>query len=273
MINGNKDHWYDGWFYDKFIAPSQDKLFEQIKNLIEPNSKVIDVGCGTGRFSFSVTDKCKYVLGVDLSSRNIDRANLTLSKYPNNKISFQHKNINDVIAENNSHYDYAVLTYVIHEVNVDERVKLLTEISMIADKIIIGDSVNLSARLEGANKQYKTKTLISDNTFQPIAGQVVARELDLITVVGKNKPLKIYELFGLVGDKIAPEYFSLIEKFSEALVLYRQRNWEKAIKNFEDALKIKPDDYPSKLYIERSQAFIKTPPPDDWDGVFVMKTK
>ncbi len=139
MINENKDHWYDGWFYDKFIAPSQDKLFEQIKNLIEPNSKVIDVGCGTGRFSFSAADKCKYVLGIDLSIRNIDRANLTLSKYPNNEISFQHKNINDVIAENNFHFNYAVLTYVIHEVNVDERVKLLTDISMIADKIIIGD--------------------------------------------------------------------------------------------------------------------------------------
>ncbi|MDI6803991.1 MAG: CHASE2 domain-containing protein [Bacteroidota bacterium] len=141
------------------------------------------------------------------------------------------------------------------------------------DYTVIGDSVNLSARLEGANKQYKTKTLISENTFQPIAGQVVVRELDLITVVGKNKPLKIYELFGLVGDKTPPEYFSLIEKFSEALFLYRQRNWEKAIKNFEEALKIKPDDYPSKLYIERSQAFIQTPPPDNWDGVFVMKTK
>lgn len=141
------------------------------------------------------------------------------------------------------------------------------------DYTVIGDSVNLSARLEGANKQYKTKTLISENTFQPIAGQVVARELDLITVVGKNKPLKIYELFGLVGDKTPLEYFSLIEKFSEALALYRQKNWEKAIKNFEDVLKIKPDDYPSKLYIERSQAFIQTPPPDDWDGVFVMKTK
>lgn len=141
------------------------------------------------------------------------------------------------------------------------------------DYTVIGDSVNLSARLEGANKLYKTKTLISENTFQPIAGQVVARELDLITVVGKNKPLKIYELFGLVGDKIAPEYFSLIEKFSDALALYRQRNWEKAIKNFKEALTIKLDDYPSKLYIERSQAFIQTPPPDDWDGVFEMKTK
>jgi adenylate cyclase len=141
------------------------------------------------------------------------------------------------------------------------------------DYTVIGDSVNLSARLEGANKQYKTNTLISEHTFQAIAGQIIARELDLITVVGKMKPLKIYELFGLVDDKVAPEVYRLIEKFAEALVLYRQRNWEKAIEKFEDVFKIKPDDYPSKLYIERSKAFLQTPPPDDWDGVFVMKTK
>lgn len=141
------------------------------------------------------------------------------------------------------------------------------------DYTVIGDSVNLSARLEGANKQYKTNILISENTFQPIASQVVVRELDLITVVGKNKPLKIYELFGLVGDKTPSEYFSLIEIFSEALALYRQRNWEKALSKFEDVLKIKPEDYPSKLYIERSQAFLQAPPPEDWNGVFVMKMK
>ncbi|MBA4312356.1 MAG: hypothetical protein C0417_06975 [Chlorobiaceae bacterium] len=139
MINENKDHWYDGWFYDKFIAPSQDKLFQQIKNLIEPNSKIIDVGCGTGRFSFSVTDKCKDVLGIDLSSRNIDRANLTLSENPNNKISFQHKSVGEIIFAGQEHFNYAVLTYVVHEVNIDERVKLLKEITRVADKIIIGD--------------------------------------------------------------------------------------------------------------------------------------
>ncbi len=56
-MNQNKNHWYDGWFYDIFIAPNQDLLFREIKAIIEPNSSVIDVGCGTGRFSFSVSDK------------------------------------------------------------------------------------------------------------------------------------------------------------------------------------------------------------------------
>lgn len=135
----NKDHWYDGWIYDLFIAPNQDRLFGQIIKLIEPNSEVIDVGCGTGRFSFSVSDKCKSVLGIDLSKRNIERANHTLSKNYNDKIIFQHKSINEIISERKEHYDYAIMTYVIHEVDENERVKLLHDISLIADNIIIGD--------------------------------------------------------------------------------------------------------------------------------------
>jgi len=110
MIMGNKNHWYDGWFYDSFIAPNQDKLFRQIINQIEPNSKIIDIGCGTGRFSFTVKDKCKSILGIDLSKRNIARANLTLSKNPNDKISFQHKSTSEIISEEKEHFDYAVIT-------------------------------------------------------------------------------------------------------------------------------------------------------------------
>src|SRR5664280_748525 len=84
----NKNHWYDGWFYDLVIAPNQDNLFEQVKNLIEPGSRVIDIGCGTGRLDFALAGKCKSVLGIDLSERNIERANLRLLQNPNEKISF-----------------------------------------------------------------------------------------------------------------------------------------------------------------------------------------
>ncbi|MCX6150600.1 MAG: class I SAM-dependent methyltransferase [Ignavibacteriales bacterium] len=135
----NKNHWYDGWFYDKFIAPNQDRLFGQIKNLIEPDSNIIDIGCGTGRFSFFIADKCNSIKGIDLSIRNVNRANLLLSKNPNSKITFQHKSVSETISEGKEHFDYAVITYVIHEVNIEERVKLLNEIAQIADKFIIGD--------------------------------------------------------------------------------------------------------------------------------------
>jgi SAM-dependent methyltransferase len=135
----NKNHWYDGWFYDTIIAPNQDKLFGQIKDLVTPQSSIIDVGCGTGRLEFALTDKCKSLLGIDLSKRNIKRAKQSLLKHPDPKISFQHSNIGEIINSNKKKFEFAVLTYVIHEVNEEERIDLLKEISLSADKIIIGD--------------------------------------------------------------------------------------------------------------------------------------
>ncbi|MGA7837713.1 MAG: class I SAM-dependent methyltransferase [Ignavibacteriaceae bacterium] len=139
MAELNKDHWYDGWFYDKFIAPNQDRLFGKIKNLVNAESNILDLGCGTGRFSFFIKDYCNSILGIDLSKRNISRANLTLSENPSSKISFQHKSIRKIISEGKEHFDIAVMTYVIHEVNEEDRENLLNEIAQVADKIIIGD--------------------------------------------------------------------------------------------------------------------------------------
>jgi len=135
----NKNHWYDGWFYDILIAPNQDKLFGQIKNLVESQSTIIDVGCGTGRLEFSISGKCKSVLGIDLSKKNIDRANMKLLQHPDDKISFQHSSLSEIINEGKIHFDFAILTYVIHEVDEEERLDLLNEIARIADTIIIGD--------------------------------------------------------------------------------------------------------------------------------------
>jgi 2-polyprenyl-3-methyl-5-hydroxy-6-metoxy-1,4-benzoquinol methylase len=134
----NKNHWYDGRFYDKLIAPNQDNLFEQINDLIETNSKVIDIGCGTGRLEFKLATKCQSVTGIDLSKRNIDRAQQNLEILPDDKISFQHASVSEIM-KGQQRFDYAVLTYVIHEVNDEDRIKLLKDIATIADKIIIGD--------------------------------------------------------------------------------------------------------------------------------------
>lgn len=139
MATLNKDHWYDGLFYDKVIAPNQDMLFRQIKIIIKPHSKVIDVGCGTGRFSLYAADKCESIVGIDVSERNINRAQVNLSQSSLTNISFHHKNISDIISENNHRFDYAVVTYVVHEVEERQRVSLLNDIKIIADTIIIGD--------------------------------------------------------------------------------------------------------------------------------------
>lgn len=134
----NKNHWYDGWFYDSFIAPNQDRLFSLIKEIIEPASSVIDVGCGTGRLSFSLADKVSKVVGIDLSLKNIQKANDNLANNPNDKISFIHTDISSLIAKTEK-FDYAVMTYVIHEVDESNRIELLKQLLQIADKIIIGD--------------------------------------------------------------------------------------------------------------------------------------
>ena len=135
----NKYHWYDGGFYDRFIAPNQRGLFKQIIELIDPDSSIVDVGCGTGFFSFSIVDTCKTVLGIDLSARNINKANQNLKKNPTTKLSFRNAYLHDILSEEKKHFDYAVLTYVIHEVNEEDRIPLLNEIAEVADKIIIGD--------------------------------------------------------------------------------------------------------------------------------------
>lgn len=193
----NKDHWYDGWFYDTFIAPNQDRLFSQIKNLIEPNSKIIDVGCGTGRFAFSIHERCESVLGIDLSERNIDRANFLLSKNPQKRITFAHKRLNEIISNEANHFDYAVITYVLHEVNENERVELLKNVSQLANKIIIGDYhpkqtnrlwrwLNEIVEFAAGKEHYRNyKTYISNGGLKTLAEKA---ELKIISEI-KDRPL------------------------------------------------------------------------------------
>lgn len=188
----NKYHWYDGWFYDKIIAPNQDKLFRQVRDLIEADSDVIDVGCGTGRLEFTLADKCKSVLGIDLSEKNIKRANLILLKNPDAKISFRHNNIHELVSNSGYHFDYAILTYVIHEVNKEERVELLKEISLIADRIIIGDYLvpgskgfgkSLSEAIEfiAGQEHYRNyKSFVADGGIKYLAERAGLRIIDEI---------------------------------------------------------------------------------------------
>lgn len=193
----NKNHWYDGWFYDKFIAPNQDQLFGQIKNLVDADSIIIDVGCGTGRLAFGLADKCKSVLGIDLSKRNIDRANLTLHQNPDSKISFQNIDIEEIINKGQIHFDYAVLTYVIHEVDEEERINLLKEISRVSDKIIIGDYLvpkpkwfrsYLSEIIEfmaGAEHYRNYKSFVANGGIKYLANKAELKIIDEIS----NNPL------------------------------------------------------------------------------------
>jgi adenylate cyclase len=138
---------------------------------------------------------------------------------------------------------------------------------------VIGDTVNLASRLEAINKQYQSYIIISQSTYEEAKEQFQVRELDLITVKGKTEPVRIYQLLEEAGVPLPQEQLQLIQFFSEGLKFYREQAWEKSISCFEQALKIQPHDYPSKLYLERGYHFLKNPPPSDWNGVWVYETK
>jgi adenylate cyclase len=101
----------------------------------------------------------------------------------------------------------------------------------------------------------------------------VFRELDLLVVKGKTKPIKVFELIGRKNDSVPPRKISAIERYTIGLELYRQKKFSEAIQKFNEALSIEPDDQPSRLYVERSQLYQTNPPPEEWNGVFILKTK
>jgi 2-polyprenyl-3-methyl-5-hydroxy-6-metoxy-1,4-benzoquinol methylase len=136
------NHWYDGWFYDFFIAPNQDKAFEKIKNFISESSSVLDAGCGTGRFCYQLNEMCSKIDGVDASEKNILIAKKNYDEKLHSKINFYHSDIKSFLENGKNKYDYAILSYVIHEINEKKRENILKLLSLYAVKIIIVDYIS-----------------------------------------------------------------------------------------------------------------------------------
>ena len=139
------------------------------------------------------------------------------------------------------------------------------------DYTVMGDMVNLGSRLEGINKEYGTNIIISEFTYEKVKDALCCRELDGVRVKGKIKPVKIYELMGEKQDE--PNFKDLMEGFAKGLALYREGKWDEAIAAFQSVLAFRPDDYPSKMYVERCKNLKENPPVQPWDGVFVMTKK
>ena len=137
----------------------------------------------------------------------------------------------------------------------------------------IGDSVNLASRLEGANKYYRTKILISESTVHAMKTPTPMREVDLIKVKGKHLPVAVYEVMGYHNERTSPNLTALLAAFNHGLERYRAHDWKDAITGFEAALALQPTDAPSAMYIERCQHCLVEPPADDWDGVWTLTSK
>jgi adenylate cyclase len=139
------------------------------------------------------------------------------------------------------------------------------------DYTMMGDTVNLASRLEGANKFYGTGSMISETTYEAVKDVFLARELDTLKVIGKDQPIRVFELIDRKADA-SPENNNTVELFKNALELYKSQKWQAAKKIFEECDK-KYSDPPSAVYMERCQEFIKNPPPANWNGVYVLKSK
>ena len=136
------------------------------------------------------------------------------------------------------------------------------------DYTAMGDTMNLASRLEGACKVYRTGVLVGEETEAAVREAMVFREVDLLRVVGKRKPVRVFELIGETGGVGEPE-LARLRRFNEALGTYRAGGWEPAARIFREL----SDDPVAGIYAERCAAFLASPPPADWDGVFELVRK
>jgi adenylate cyclase len=136
---------------------------------------------------------------------------------------------------------------------------------------VLGDAVNLGSRLEGITKQYGVAMLVSEHTAHE-AARYHYREVDRVRVKGKTEPITILEPLGL-EEEMSAEDLDRARQFRHFLFLYRSQSWDQAEEMLRRLLKDEPDCFLYELYLERIEHFREVPPGEDWDGVYVHKTK
>jgi adenylate cyclase len=140
------------------------------------------------------------------------------------------------------------------------------------DYTIIGDSVNLTSRIEGLTKTYRCQIIISHETFIHVKESIYCRMLDNVMVKGKKKPIVIYEA---IDEKqyVDEPLLKMIQLTEMAFQEYCRRKFESSIALYHEILALKPDDYLSRMFIDRCNQYIRNAPPDEWNGAYVMTTK
>ncbi|MGD0394061.1 MAG: GAF domain-containing protein [Acidimicrobiales bacterium] len=140
------------------------------------------------------------------------------------------------------------------------------------DFTMIGDGVNLAARLESACKQYSARILISEYTLEELNGVYRTREVDHVVVKGKTQPVAVYEVLDYHTPQTFPNLMDAVNHFRDGIEKYRSGNWEGAVNAFRETLRANPDDTLAETYIDRCLV-LKENPPADWNGIWVMTSK
>jgi adenylate cyclase len=135
---------------------------------------------------------------------------------------------------------------------------------------LMGDEVNLASRLEGVNKEFGTKIIISEATYLPAKEKLEVRELALIKVKGKKLPVRIYELMGLKGE-VPAERLDAARKYEAALAEFRARRFQAAWETFLSLAQ--KGDHAAEVYTGLCERYMNEPPPADWDGSYQMEHK
>lgn len=141
------------------------------------------------------------------------------------------------------------------------------------DYTVIGDGVNLASRLESACKAYSARILASESTVAKFNGTYRMRDIDLVVVKGKTAPVRVFELLDYHDAQTFPAMRDVLGHFEDGMIAYRAARWDEAIVRFEKCLSLNPGDGLSRTYVDRCRLMQASPPPGEWDGVWVMKDK
>jgi adenylate cyclase len=137
---------------------------------------------------------------------------------------------------------------------------------------VMGDNVVIASRLEGANKVYGTQILVGEQCRLEAKDAIVFREIDLLILKGKAKPIRVYEPV-CIKEALKDEDGKKLRLFETALERYRARRWKEAIEAFHEVLRLDAADGPSRVFLDRSEAYARKEPAPGWKGEYVMREK